>query len=103
MGNKTMERMYRGGPWYVVDFRKMEFLKYTARREKRPDTQYATWTPRICWARKYKNPSAALRVACTINSERGRHDCQALGYEAAQCVDGINRRDGLPGRARANG
>ena len=93
-----MERMYRGGPWYVVDFRKWEFLRYIHNKEKNPDEIYATWTSRMCWARKYKNPSAAVRIANAINSERGRNDCQALGCEAAECVDRINRRDGLPGR-----
>lgn len=98
-----MERMFRGGPWYVVDFASWEFLRYTARRAHRPEKQYSTWSPRIRWARAYKNPSKAAKMANLINAERGRPDCQALGKAAALCVDGINRRDGLPGRARANG
>lgn len=98
MANQSMERMFRGGPWYVVDFARREFLRYTGRKKGCPGKRYATWSPAIRWARAYKNPSKAAKMANLINAERGRDDCQALGKDAAMCVDDINRRDGLPVR-----
>ena len=103
MGKKCMELMWRGGPWYVVDFRRMEFLTRSARMKREPATAKTHWTPGMGWAQAYKNQSAAVMIANAINASRGRNDCQVLGHEAARCVDGINRRDGLPGRMRANG
>lgn len=96
MSRDSMDRMYRGGPWYVVDFHRREFVRYTKREGEAKDRVSVTWTPRICWAKAYKNPSAAIRATNMINAQRGRIDCQALGYDAAECVDRINRRDGLP-------
>ena len=97
MGQQSMERMYRGGPWYVVDFQRREFVRQTKRQGEDREQVSVVWTPRICWAKVYKNPSAAIRATNAINAQRGRNDCQALGHEAAECVDRINRRDGLPG------
>ena len=93
-----MEDMWRGGPWYIVDFRAMEFLTRSARYNRETATAETYWTPRIGWARAYKTQSAALTMVNIINAERGRNDCQVLGHEAARCVDGIIRRDGLPGK-----
>ena len=96
MGKKPMEETWRGGPWYVVDFRRMEFLTKTSRLTRETATAKTHWTARMCWARAYKTPSAAVMISNIINAQRGRNDCQVLGHEAASCVDGINRRDGLP-------
>ena len=98
MGRKGMDEMWRGGPWYVVDFRRMEFVTRTSRLNRETATAKPHWTPRIGWARAYKTQSAAVMIANAINAARGRNDCQALGRMAAVCVDGINRRDGLPAR-----
>lgn len=104
MSKRRMEETWRGGPWYVVDFRRMEFLTSTSCLTRGTATARAHWTPRIGWARAYKTPSAAVMITNIINANRGRNDCQVLGHEAARCVDGINWRDGLPVRgARANG
>ena len=103
MAKRCMEEVWRGGPWYVVDFRRMEFLTRSARLTRDTATAKTHWTPRMGWARAYKNQSAAVMISNIINTARGRNDCQVLGHEAARCVDGINRRDGLPGRALANG
>ena len=103
MGKKPMEETWRGGPWYVVDFTRMEFLTQTSRLTRDTATAKTHWTPRMRWARAYKNQSAAVMICNIINAQRGRNDCQVLGHEAASCVDGIVKRDGLPGRERANG
>ena len=96
----NLDELYRGGPWYVVDFRKMEFLRRAVRSNGKygmdPEAKYATWTPATKHAMRYRNPSAAARMAGILNRQRGRNDCLAVTRAAAECLAIINAREGLP-------
>lgn len=102
----SMPRILWRGEWYVYHHRRREFLRRLTRsgekrRPEAPDSTYALWTPTICRALAYKNPSAAQRAARRINAEIYRKDsavypCQPVSVvtgEAARCLDAINRRD----------
>lgn len=94
------------GEWYIFHHRRREFLIQACRvGENRdpdnPDRLYARWTPSIRFARAYKNPSMAQKMARKLNAEiAGRrsscYPCQPVTVvtgEAARCLDLINRRD----------
>ena len=85
--------------WYVFDFRAREFLRHSEANAGRHATMgplYAVWTPGIRHAKRFSNPSIARRTANRINLERGRNDCGTVTSAAAECLNLINMRDGLP-------
>ena len=97
----TMAETFNQGPWYVFDFKHWEFLRHTeinkpGRHGARHGKLYSTWTPRKKWAKAYKNPNCAAKMAGRINAERGRNDLQEVTAVAAMCLDLIIVRDGLP-------
>ena len=100
-GRPRGKEFYRGGPWYVVNFEKLEFARAAhVNLGRYADVGigelHVVMTPGIKHANSYDVPHHAQAVALRLNLERGGRQWQAVGRLAAECIDEMIRRDGLP-------
>ena len=78
---------------FIFDFRRREFLKYT--RVEPDGRRISYWTPSMRYAKLYKNPSNAQRMARLLNLTAEGQPCQAVSSAAAECLDMINQRGNI--------
>ena len=113
MGRKAVAgvrgNLYRGGGWYIADFRQKAFIHRASVDPRRypldPTRIYIQYAYVKRHAYVYKEISKAQRRALEINAQMGGNiaACSVVTAEAAACLDLIWMRERCAERAKDAG
>lgn len=91
--------LYRGGGWYIANFRERAFVRSASIDPRRypmdPDRIYVIYAWGRTYAKCYVNQDVARKRAQAINAQIGGKvpTCSVVTAEAARCLDMIWMRE----------